>query len=292
MIGVFDSGIGGLTVFKEIGKSLPDYNLAYFGDMARVPYGARTQETITQYSREIVAFLINQGAKIIIVACNSASSNALPALQKEFTSVPILGVIVPAVEKALEITKNKIIGIVGTCATVQSGAYGREIVKRDALVTVRQQSCPLLVPLIEEGWTSNLETRRIVKRYTMSLKHSHIDTLILGCTHYPLIKKAFQGIMGKKVKIIDSAAETAVRLQDYLKRHPRLDSILEKHGGRQFFVTDTASRFSIFAKHLLGPQFKETKQVDLAELESALTAAVALSGGTSPDKKKLASHVF
>ena len=278
MIGIFDSGIGGLTVFKEIARLLPDYDLAYFGDMARLPYGTRTKETITRYAKEVTAFLINQGAKIIIVACNSATANALPALQQEFPALPVLGVIVPAVEAALAVSKHKIIGVVCTRATVTSGAYAREIFKRDALVRVKQQACPLLVPLIEEGWTNKLETRRISKTYLLPLKHAQIDTLILGCTHYPLIKPIFKSLMGNKVAIIDSAAATAHKLREYLLNHAQLAASLSRKGKREFYVTDAAARFTAFAKRFLGPQFSQATLLDLAALETS-SKSIPLSIG-------------
>lgn len=277
VIGIFDSGIGGLTVFKAVSQLLPQYDLIYFGDMARVPYGARTPETIKRYAREVAAFLIGQGAKLVIVACNTVSSNALPVLQQEFSAVPVLGAVVPAVEEALAVSSKKRIGIIGTRATVNSGAYLREIAKRDPVASVTQKACPLLVPLIEEGWTSNLETRRIAKRYLTPLKHAQVDTLVLGCTHYPLIKPIFQDFMGPNVKIVDSATATARKLVSYLGRHPELAASLGKNNERCFFVTDAAETFTRFARRYLGMPALEVKKVDLAELEKAVFAPVCMA---------------
>jgi glutamate racemase len=254
MIGVFDSGIGGLTVVREVLEKLPQYRIVYFGDTARTPYGTKSQKTIIDYSIEDTEFLISQGAKVIIVACNSASSVAFETLRERF-SIPIFEVIRPAVEKTLRLTRKKRVGVIGTRATVGSGIYERLLKEARPEIEVFSQACPLLVPLVEEGWLNRPETRRIVRKYLFSLKMKQIDTLVLGCTHYPLLKPVICNKMGKKVQVIDSSQEVALWLKAYLEENPDISASLTPssgEGGHRFFVSDLTPTFEQIASHFLG----------------------------------------
>lgn len=235
-IGVFDSGIGGLTVVRELKRLLPAQPLIYFGDTARTPYGTKSQETIIQYAMEDTRFLLERGAGILVIACHSAASTATSILRQEF-SEPIFEVITPSIEQALALTKRKIIGLIGTRATVTSGVYEKAIHARLPHTKVYSQSCPLLVSLVEEGWLRARESRMIVKKYLRPLKNRQIDTLILGCTHYPLLKQIIQEKIGKNVKIVDPSAEIASVVYSYLKAK---NQVSEKSHGRvdRFFVSD------------------------------------------------------
>jgi glutamate racemase len=207
-IGVFDSGLGGLTVAHAIMKQLPDESLVYFGDTARVPYGPKSPDTVRRYSAEIGFYLLEQGVKAIVVACNTATAHALPQLRDELP-VPVIGVVEPGARAAVKATRTGHIGVIATAGTVKSGAYVRAIraVAPDAQVTAL--ACPLLVPLVEEGWTDHEATRLIARQYLASIMHDEIDTLVLGCTHYPLLKPLLADVVGPRVRLIDSAEETA-----------------------------------------------------------------------------------
>jgi len=243
MIGIFDSGLGGLTVTKEVLKHLPKYQLLYLGDTARTPYGNRSQELIYQFSVQAVDYLFKQGCELVIVACNTVSAEALKKLQQEwlpknYPEKRVLGVIRPVVEQAVKESKNNRIGVVGTRGTIDSGAYERELVSQNSRVKVFSQACPILVPLIEEGWLKRHETIKIIRGYLRPLKNKKIDTLILGCTHYPILEKIFKNICGKKIKVIDSAEIVALKLKDYLSRHPEIESKLIQGDNHRFLVTD------------------------------------------------------
>jgi glutamate racemase len=203
-IGVFDSGIGGLTVLQRIMEALPRENTVYLGDTARAPYGTKSVETVTRYSFENSEFLVEKGVKIVVVACNTSTAIALEALRANL-SVPVVGVIEPGVRKAIKTTRNNKVGVIGTEATIQSGAYTKALKAARANVEVYSRACPVLVPLVEEGWTENAVVEMTVRIYLESLKQSGIDTLILGCTHYPLLKKAIRKFMGAGVRLVDSA---------------------------------------------------------------------------------------
>jgi glutamate racemase len=203
-IGVFDSGIGGLTVLHEIIKALPRENTVYLGDTARSPYGTKSVDTVLRYSFENSEFLLEKDVKIVVVACNTSTAIALEPLQAEL-GLPVVGVIGPGVRRALASTRNKKIGVIGTEATIQSGAYTRALKAADPSVEVYSRACPLFVPLVEEGWTDNQVVEMTVKAYLESLKQSGIDALILGCTHYPLLKKSICKFMGNGVRLVDSA---------------------------------------------------------------------------------------
>ncbi len=223
MIGIFDSGIGGMTVARAIEHILPNAPLLYFGDTARTPYGNKSPETIINYSIQNAEFLLEKGAELIIIACNSASSVATQTLREKF-QIPILEVISPAVEKCLVSSRNKKIGIIGTRATIGSNIYRDTISSRKPSFSVYSMACPLLVPLVEENWVSKRETKMILRRYLHPLKKYQIDTLILGCTHYPILNHLIQARIGKRVKIIDSSVEVAYALQTLLQNSPELVS--------------------------------------------------------------------
>ncbi len=238
MIGIFDSGVGGMTVARAIEKLCPGYPLVYFGDIAHTPYGSKSIDTITRYSMRNCDFLLEQGAQIIVIACNSASSTSSDALRKKY-DVPIIDVITPATEKAAAISRNKRVGVIGTRATINSTIYEKRIKKILPESKVYSQSCPLLVPLVEEGWLSKRETKMILRRYLYPLRLKKIDTLVLGCTHYPLLKDLIQPRMGQRVNLIDSSVEAALFLQKYLTGMPDLRNKITQHDGpSKFFVSD------------------------------------------------------
>ncbi len=207
-IGVFDSGIGGLTVAQEVIRQLPHESVIYFGDTARVPYGPKSPETVRRYSREIAAFLRDEGVKGIVIACNTATAHALTTLRDEL-DMPVIGVVEPGARAAVAATSGGHIGVIGTAGTIKSGAYERAIraISPDVMITAR--ACPLLVPLVEEGWTDHDATRLVIKEYLEPLIAADIDTLVLGCTHYPLLKPILREVLGTSVRLIDSAEETA-----------------------------------------------------------------------------------
>jgi glutamate racemase len=227
MLGIFDSGLGGLTVVKEVLKHLPNRQIIYFGDTARVPYGNKSEEMIKKYAEEGVEFLLSKGAQIIILACNTMSAIAFETLKKKYDA-PIFEVITPAVKKAVSVTKNGRIGVIGTRATIGSGVYEKKLKTtpssdgvsaslRKFKIKVFSQSCPLFVPLAEEGWIEKSETEKIAKEYLKPLQKAKVDTLILGCTHYPMLKKTIKKIMGAKVKIVDSAEEVAKEVAKFFE---------------------------------------------------------------------------
>ncbi len=207
-VGVFDSGIGGLTVAHELIRQLPHESIIYFGDTARVPYGPKSPETVRRYSREIAEFLQDQGVKAIVIACNTATAHALTAVREEF-DMPVIGVVEPGARAAVAATKRGHIGVIGTVGTIKSGAYERAIRAIDPDVLITARACPLFVPLVEEGWTDHDATRLVAREYLEPLIAADIDTLVLGCTHYPLLKSLLCDVLGPSVQLIDSAEETA-----------------------------------------------------------------------------------
>ena len=207
-IGIFDSGVGGLTVVEQIRRALPFEDLIYLGDTARVPYGTKSPSTIVRFASEDTQFLLRQNVKAVVVACNTASAWALPQLKKRF-SVPIFGVIAPGAQAAVAVTRNHRIGVIGTTATIRSQAYTREILARDRRAKVFVRACPLLVPLVEEGWIDHEVTRRVLAEYLSPFREYRIDTLVLGCTHYPLLKNAIQQLLKERVALVDSAEACA-----------------------------------------------------------------------------------
>lgn len=238
MIGIFDSGVGGMTVARAVEQLLPEHPLLYLGDIARTPYGPKSPKTIEEYSIENSRFLIDNGAKVIVIACNSASSVATERLRKE-CNIPIFEVITPAVDKAVERSTNGKIGVIGTRATIDSGLYERLIKEQNPSATVISKACPLLVSLVEEGWLNKRETKMILRRYLSFFKDHQIDTLVLGCTHYPLLANLIQHRIGKRVHLIDSSKATA----DYLQKSLIASGELKPVSGHtvqqnRYYVTD------------------------------------------------------
>jgi glutamate racemase len=257
MIGFFDSGVGGLTVVKAVLKRLPQYQIMYLGDSARTPYGNRSQEVIYQFTQQAVAYLFEHGCELVVVACNTASAEALRRIQQEwlpqhYPDRRVLGVIRPVAEEAARVSKFGRIGVVGTRGTISSGAFEREIrhIRPDAVIS--QQACPLLVPLIEEGWLKRPETNRIIRSYLRPLKQKRIDTLVLGCTHYPMLLKQFRAIAGRSVTVLDAATIVAEKLADYLARHPEIETKLTESSDHHFLVTDSTPQFAQLARQWLG----------------------------------------
>ncbi len=264
MIGIFDSGIGGLTVVKEVQKLLPKYQLLYLGDTARMPYGNRSQDLIYEFTREAVDYLFKQGCELIIIACNTASAEALKKIQQEwlpknYPDKKVLGVIRPVAEEAVKISRFGRIGVCATRGTVNSGVYEKELKAQNPNVKVFQQSCPLLVPLIEEGWQKRQETIRIMRYYLRPLKYRLIDTLILGCTHYPIMLKEFQDVCKKRIQVIDSPKIISEKLKDYLLRHPEVESKLIKGDNHRYLVTDLTDIFKKNAQSWLDRKIKLEK---------------------------------
>jgi len=259
MIGIFDSGVGGLTVVREMLKQLPEYELIYFGDTARTPYGTKSKETVVKYAIEDTNFLLGKGAKLIIIACNTASSLARDELRKMFPHIPLFEVVGPAVRKAVEVTKNKRIGVIGTYATVGSGIYEQLILESDPEIQVFPRACPLFVPLVEEGWLDKPETKRIAKSYLHPLRLKEIDTLILACTHYPLLKAVIQPKIGRRVKLVDSAEEVIGEVRKFLKDNPDIEKTLAKGNNHKIYVSDLTPRFTNIAEKWLGRKVKVEK---------------------------------
>ena len=259
-IGVFDSGLGGLTVVKELLRQLPNEAVVYFGDTARVPYGTKSQESIVRFSRENVSVLLKHKVKMVVVACNTASSLALSNLRETF-SVPIIGVIKPGAQKAVQITRNKRIGIIATCATINSEAYTREIKRLSPTISVNTQACPLFVPLVEEGWFDTKVTSAVAQEYLEKMKKMKIDTLILGCTHYPLLKPVLTKIMGKDVVLVDSAQEVAQEVKQLLEVTQK-NRIANKNSASVFLVSDEPKHFAQLAKRFLGFSISNVTRCD------------------------------
>jgi glutamate racemase len=255
MIGIFDSGVGGMTVARAVETLLPDYQIIYYGDLARSPYGSKSPEAIVEYSIDNTEFLLQHGAKVIIIACNSAASVASDILRQKFAA-PIFEVITPAVQRAVSATVTGNIGIIGTRATIRSGIYEQKIKHQAPGLRVFSQACPLLVPLVEEGWTDARETKMILRKYLAPLKQKQIDTLVLGCTHYPLLKDLIQHRMGKnRIRMIDSSIEVALTLKKYLDENPGFGETLHRGSENKYFVSDmtkasVATAEKIFGRHI------------------------------------------
>ena len=239
-IGVFDSGIGGLTVVKSIMERLPNESMIYFGDTARVPYGIKSKETITRFTHEIIRFLMEQKIKLIVVACNTVCASSLETVQEQYP-IPMIGVIEPGAKAAVNHTKNNRVGVIGTQRTIDSGAYIEAIHKFNPEIKVESLPCPLFVPLAEEGWTNNAVTMATAKEYLAPLKSKDIDTMVLGCTHYPLLKEAIGEVMGPKVKLVDSGDETALEIERTLRRMQLETNNLET--SYNFYVSDAPEKF-------------------------------------------------
>lgn len=260
-IGIFDSGIGGLTVTKAIFNLLPNEKVIYLGDTARLPYGTKSKETVILYSIECLKFLLKKKVKFIVVACNTASSVAVPFLKK-ITKVPILGVISPGAKAAIEKSKNKKIGVIGTLRTIKSKSYIKEIRKFNFDVNIYSQPCSLFVQLAEDGWTDNKIAYLTAETYLKPLKKENIDTLILGCTHYPVLKKTIGKVMGKNVMLIDSGEETAKEVKLLLEKNNLLTTRKTK-GTHKFYVTDFPSNFKEISERFLGKKILKVEKIKL-----------------------------
>lgn len=260
-IGVFDSGVGGLTVAKEIMRQLPGESLVYFGDTARVPYGSKSRETVCKYSRQIVNFLLTQEVKAIVIACNTASALARSELEK-MVDIPVVDVVQPGAKMAADSTKNNSIGIIGTESTIKSGIYDAYLHKLNPEITVVSKACPLFVPLVEEGLLEDRVTEDIVGRYLHDMKEYEIDSLVLGCTHYPLLRGVIGREMGPDVKLVNPAYETAKSLKELLREKGLLapaGSVVEHH----YYVSDGVEKFVAFADSVLPCRVEHTGIVDI-----------------------------
>ncbi len=259
-IGVFDSGLGGLTVLKEIRRLLPGENLIYFGDNGRTPYGTKSRETVIKYTRQIVSFLLSQDVKLLVVACNTISALALPEL-KPLIRVPVVEVIEPGSVSALKKTKRGRIGIIATPATINSGVYSKAILQRNPGVKVFAKACPLFVNLVEEGWWDNEITRMVAAEYLSELKQENIDTLVLGCTHYPLLSETIRKVMGDQVVQVSSAEELALALKELLKAQNLYAGTAEAN--YQYYTSDSVEKFKELGKLILGEEIDPVERVDL-----------------------------
>lgn len=259
-IGIFDSGLGGLTVLKEIKRLLPHENLIYFGDNGRTPYGTKSRETVIKYTRQIVSFLHSMDVKLMVVACNTISALALPELRPTI-EVPVLEVVEPGSRSALKKTKKGRIGVIATPGTIASGIYSKVIQSINPDVKIFPKSCPLFVSLVEEGWWDNEITRMVVNEYLSELKRENIDTLVLGCTHYPLLSEAIRKVIGDDVVQVSSAEELALALQELLRETGLTAGQGEAH--YRFYTSDSVDRFKELGKLILGEAIDNVERIDL-----------------------------
>lgn len=264
-VGVFDSGVGGLTVVNQLIKSLPQEDIIYFGDTAHLPYGSKSKESVIRFSLDIANFLQAQRVKIIVVACNTASSFALSSL-RENIEIPVIGVIEPGAQAAVDATRNFKIGIIGTEGTIKSRAFEEALRKIDKNVKVFSRACPLFVPLVEEGWLDEPETSQIAEKYLSPMKDEGIDTLILGCTHYPLLKELLSRIMGQEISLIDTAEATAKAVERRLG-----EKNLLRKGSRKsvykFFVSDDPEKFLQLGRRFMGKNIEKAERINLETME-------------------------
>lgn len=263
-VAVFDSGLGGLTVFREILRQLPDENLIYFGDTARVPYGSKSRETIIHYTEQILNFLRTKEVKAIVVACNTVSAYALEEL-KDRVEVPIIGVVKPGAYAAVKQTKSRRVGVMGTEGTVRSGLYPSYIHEIDPSVLVFQKPCPLIVPLVEEGLWEDPLTTEAVRRYTRVFREEHVDTVIMGCTHYPLVRDTIRKVLGDEVTLVNPAYETTAALKRVLEEKDILRAMDAPVTGPpyRFYVSDDPDKFKEFASRVLRFDIPETRKIDI-----------------------------
>lgn len=268
MIGIFDSGLGGLTILKSILKTLPNYDYLYLGDNARAPYGNKHQDVIYDYTKQAVDFLFAKGCKIIIIACNTASSEALRKIQQKHLSKAypdrrVLGVIKPLVEKIAQDDKIRLVGVIGTKATISSNIYPTELKNLTPKIKVEQVTAPLLVPLIEEGWTTEPETKSILKKYLRPLKEKNVQILIPACTHYPFLFSDMKRFMPKKCEVLNTGEIVAASLLDYLRRHAELGVKSSRRPKIEFYTTDDIEKFKILGEKFLGEKIKKIKKISL-----------------------------
>jgi glutamate racemase len=262
-IGIFDSGVGGLTVLKEVVKALPQEDTIYFGDTARVPYGTKSPETVTRYALQVTSFLMERDIKLLVVACNTASAVSLETLEDKF-SIPIIGVIEPGAKRAVSVTRSGKVGVIGTAATIQSSAYAKAIKKINGDIQVLTRACPLFVPLAEEGWVDNEVARLTAGIYLKELRDAGVDTLVLGCTHYPLLRGIISEVMGDRVQLVDSAEETARTVGQILEESGLLRPSSEK-GNHHYYVTDVPAGFIRVGNRFLGGRLGDVYQVNLED---------------------------
>ena len=260
-IGIFDSGIGGLTVVKRLASTLPNENIIYFGDTARVPYGSKSNSTVVEYSIQNTKFLLSKNVKAVIVACNTASSIAIHELKNHF-DIPIIGMIEPGAKMALQKTKNRKIGVIGTRATTGNLAYSVEIKRIYDTANVVEKPCPLFVPLAEEGWIDHKATHEIAEEYLKDLRENEIDTLVLGCTHYPILTNIIQKVIGQNVSLIDSGVASAELIKEELQKLSLLTNSTE-NGWQEFHVSDIQVKFKEVAELFLGKEIEHVHKVDL-----------------------------
>jgi len=258
-IGVFDSGVGGVTVLQKIMEALPHEHLIYLGDTGRFPYGNKSADAVRRYSLENTEFLADKGIKMLVVACNSAAAVSLDSLRERF-DIPIVGVIEPGAERAVKQTRNRKVGVIGTEATIASGAYTRALKRLDSRLEIYTRACPLFVPLAEEGWVDNAVARATAALYLTSLKRSGIDTLVLGCTHYPLLEHVIGEVIGPDVALVDSARTTASRVRETLVRYGLMRRSGE--GSVSFFVTDVPERFIKVAGRFMGQKVDSAVRIE------------------------------
>jgi len=260
-IGVFDSGIGGLTVVKELERQLPNERIIYFGDTARVPYGPKSPETVQRYSREIADWLVGEGVKVIVIACNTATAHALPML-REYVNVPVIGVVEPGARAAMRNTTSNVVGVIGTAGTIASGAYERAIHAIEPRAVVIARACPLFVPLVEEGWVDRDATRLIAREYLEPLAEAQVDTIVLGCTHYPLLAPLLAKIALPGVRLIDSAAETAAETRRTLIQR---NLVAPSNGtpAHRYVASDDAEHFLRVGQRFLGSAIDRVEKVTL-----------------------------
>ncbi len=265
-IGVFDSGIGGLTVVREILRQLPAENVLYFGDSARVPYGNKSAETVTRFSIESTHFLLRQGIKFLVVACNTASALALSSLQRRF-DVPMIGVITPGAREAVRRTRNRRVGVIGTTGTINSRAYEKAIAELDPACKVEGAACPLFVPLAEEGWTDGDVPRRVAETYLGPLMKTGVDSVILGCTHYPILRSVIADVLGDRIMLIDTAEATVAEVRERLAAGRLLRPDGEgAPGERRFFLSDVPVRFREIGGRFLGEDIADLTWVEQSDI--------------------------
>ncbi len=265
-IGVFDSGFGGLNILKSIVRKLPEYDYVYLGDTARAPYGTRSKEVVYEFVEQAVDFLFKKDCELIILACNTASSDALRKIQQEhlpkhYPKKKVLGVLIPAAEEAIQKTRNKNIAVIATEGTVKSGSFIRELKKLDRKIRVSQQSCPLLVPLVESGEQDSKAAQLILNDYLKPLKDQGVDILILGCTHYGILENKIKKITGPKIRLVSEGRVVAKSLQDYLKRHKEIEIKLGRNKIRHFYSTDLTDKFETLGSKFFGKKIKAEKAI-------------------------------
>jgi glutamate racemase len=263
-IGIFDSGVGGLTVYRAIERRLPNESLIYLGDTARIPYGTRSLETVQRYAMEDAAFILSKNVKALVIACNTASALAANRLREKF-DLPILGVIRPGARRAVAVTRNGQIGVIATEATVASGAYERAMLAVRTGLEIISRSCPLFVPLTEEGWVNHPVTRQVAEEYLAELRSTNVDTLVLGCTHYPILRPVIEAVLGDRLTYIDSGEAVADEVAELLESEGLLRQSQEPRT-EEFYVTDSATRFRRVAELFLGRPLDAVTPVELGTI--------------------------